>query len=404
MAQALDFWGSSTAMGVQRRISPDPSLGVRELASPLKDYMKEKHNWDLLALLKPKLAKTSWKTAPDVAWLSAIAGLYVRFAKLSPNLCLSGSKLRVCLQKLDDEMKLNTSTMTSQDWCDKLDTWLRIAAAQYRTLKKKYICSMKKASEQEKQNIDSVLALVEDCDDLPPQAPAASVTQKQEQCQAIVPYVAPKSAENSRSIFKKILEKKDSCPESPSPAKMLASKKESQKAQEASYHKEAVKQPLALKAFLAQQPKDPVLKEVQKTHAKKKNKNKKEPAKKGSSKGQGKKQVKKVSSPKKKPGKKAAKKVVSPAASQQQELPEAAGKKAAKVKAKGKVRTQWCVMFYKKGPSYAVRKKGGKQLFQISTLHKSPSKVRDTCSTAMEMLEKGQTPEKVKTWAKSQHI
>ena len=95
---------------------------------------------------------------------------------------------------------------------------------------------------------------------------------------------------------------------------------------------------------------------------------------------------------------------MSPAASQQQELPEAAGKKAAKVKAKGKVKTQWCVMFYKKGPSYAVRKKGGKQLFQISTLHKSPSKVRDTCSTAMEMLEKGQTPEKVKTWAKSQHI
>ena len=118
-------------MVFQRRISPDPLLGVRELALPLKDYMKEKHNWDLLALLKPKQAKTSWKTAPDVEWLAAIAGLYVRFAKLSPNLCLSGSKLRICLQKLDEEMKLNTTTMTRQDWSDKLDTWLRIAAAQY---------------------------------------------------------------------------------------------------------------------------------------------------------------------------------------------------------------------------------------------------------------------------------
>ena len=39
-------------MVVHRRISPDPSLGVRELALPLKDYMKERHNWDLLALLK----------------------------------------------------------------------------------------------------------------------------------------------------------------------------------------------------------------------------------------------------------------------------------------------------------------------------------------------------------------
>ena len=382
-------------MGFQRRISPDPLLGVRELSLPLKDYMKEKHNWDLLALLKPKQAKTSWKTAPDVEWLAAIAGLYVRFAKLSPNLCLSGCKLRICLQKLDEEMKLNTTTMTRQDRSDKLDTWLRIAAAQYRTLKKKYICSMKKASDQEKQYIDSVLALVEDqeqCgDDLPLQAPVVSQTAKQEGCQAIVPYVAkdssqPKAAD-SRSIFKRILEKKDSCPESPSPSKMTG----------ASSHKVAVKKPLALQAFLGQQPKDPVLKEVQKHDTKKKkNTNKQEKAKKVAPKGQGKKQVKKAASLKKKPSKKA----VSPAASQKQEVPEAPGKKAAKVKG---AKAQWSVMFYKNGPAYAVREKGWKQLFQITTLHRSPTKVRSTCSTAKERLEKGETPEKAKIWAKSQH-
>ena len=279
-------------MVFQRRISPDPLLGVRELALPLKDYMKEKHNWDLLALLKPKQAKTSWKTAPDVEWLAAIAGLYVRFAKLSPNLCLSGSKLRICLQKLDEEMKLSTTTMTRQDWSDKLDTWLRIAAAQYRALKKKYICSMKKASDQEKQNIDSVLALVEDqeqCgDDLPLQAPVGSETGKQEQCQAIVPYVAKNSSQpkaaDSRSIFKRILEKKDSCPESPSPSKVTASVEYGQRAG-ASSHKVAVKKPLALQTFLGQQPKDPVLKEIQK-HDTKKKKNKKKPAKKVAPKGQ----------------------------------------------------------------------------------------------------------------------
>ena len=318
-------------MVVQRRISPDPSLGVRELALPLKDYMKEKHNWDLLALLKPKQNKTSWKTAPDVAWLSAIAGLYVKFAKLSPNLCLSGSKLRMCLQKLDEEMKLNTTTMTRETWSDKLDTWLRIAAAQYRALKRKYICSMKKASDQEKQNIDSVLTLVEDqeqCDDLSCQAPVASEKEKQEQCQAIVPYVVkdssePKAATNNRLIFKKILEKKDSCPESPSPAKM--------KAEVASSHKEPVKNPLALQTFLAQQPKDPVLGKVQKNHTKKKKNHKQEPAKKDAPKSKRKKPMKKAANPKKK----AAKKAVSPAASQQQEVPEAPGKKVAK-KAKGR--------------------------------------------------------------------
>lgn len=389
-------------MVCQRRISPDPLLGVRELALPLKDYMKEKHNWDLLALLKPKQAKTSWKTAPDVEWLAAIAGLYVRFAKLSPNLCLAGSKLRICLQKLDEEMKLNTTTMTRQDWSDKLDTWLRIAAAQYRALKKKYICSMKKASDQEKQNIDSVLALVEDqeqCgDDLPLQAPAVSKTEKQEQCQAIVPYVAMNSSQpqaaDSRSIFKRILAKKDSCPESPSPSKVTASVEYDQKAG-ASSHKVAVKKPLALQTFLGQQPKDPVLKEAQK-HDTKKKKNKEKPAKKVAPKGQGKKQVKKAASLKKKPSKKA----VSPAASQKQEVPEAPGKKAAKVKG---AKALWSVMFYKNGPAYAVREKGGKQLFQITTLHRSPTKVRSTCSTAKERLEKGETPEKVKTWAKSQH-
>ena len=106
--------------------------------------------------------------------------------------------------------------------------------------------------------------------------------------------------------------------------------------------------------------------------------------------------MKKAASLKKKPSKKA----VSPAASQKQEVPEAPGKKAAKVKG---AKAQWSVMFYKNGPAYAVREKGGKQLFQISTLHRSPTKVRSTCSTAKERLEKGETPKKVKTWAKSQH-
>ena len=386
-------------MVVHRRISPDPSLGVRELALPLKDYMKERHNWDLLALLK-KQNKTSWKTAPDVELLSDIAGLYVKFAKLSPNLCLSGSKLRMCLQKLDEEMKLNTTTMTRETWSDKLDTWLRIAAAQYRALKRKYICSMKKASEQEKQNIDSVLTLVEDqeqCNDLSCQAPVASEKEKQEQCQAIVPYVVtnssePKAATNNRLIFKKILEKEDSCPESPSPAKM--------KAEVASSHKEPVKNPLALQTFLAQQPKDPVLVKVQKNHTKKKKKNnKQEPAKKDAPKSKGKKPMKKAANPKKK----AAKKAVSPAAIQQQEVPEAPGKKVAKAKTKSQGKAQWSMMFYKNGPAYALREKGGKQLFQITTLHRSPTKVRGTCSTAKEMLEKGESPEKVKIWAKSQH-
>ena len=151
---------------------------------------------------------------------------------------------------------------------------------------------MKKASDQEKQNIDSVLALVEDqeqCgDDLPLQAPVGSETGKQEQCQAIVPYVAKNSSQpkaaDSRSIFKKILEKKGSCPESPSPSKMTASVEHDQKAG-ASSHKVAVKKPLALQTFLGQQPKDPVLKEIQK-HDTKKKKNKKKPAKKVAPKGQ----------------------------------------------------------------------------------------------------------------------
>ena len=64
------------------------------------------------------------------------------------------------------------------------------------------------------------------------------------------------------------------------------------------------------------------------------------------------------------------KKAVSPAASQKQEVPEAPGKKAAKVKG---AKAQWSVMFYKNGPAYAVREKGGKQLFQITTLHRSPT-------------------------------
>ena len=420
---SLQVWPSAAvtfsfaAMSIQRRVSPDPSLSVRDLAGPLKAFMKERNNYDLAALVKPKQVKTSWKTSPDIEWMCQVSGLFVEFAKVCPNLCMASTRLKKAIQSCDEDLHCNKTKMSQGDWADKVDVWLRIVAAQFRATKKRYIATMKKAGDSDKEKIDAVLDLVEDQDAPAPGSKSAGsvvelvpfVPQPNSLAQAIPKSNQGSSSNADFSIFKRILEKQDSAPSEPAPVQAPAQgpkqleAKGPTKAQKLQASQPADSQRSStnvqrmgvdlgtsvLDKFLAQKPKDPILATPKKkSGAKDKCKGKKKSAMK---------EIASKANSIKKAGKpmKAVKKT-----SVMKKTPMKAAKQEAKDKDEAK--TSWTMMFYKNSPAYAVRKKGGAQLFQITTLNKNPSKVRGTCEEAMKKLEGGESPTQVKSWAKSQ--
>lgn len=206
-----------------QRISPDPSLSVRDLAGPVREFMKEKKNFDLFTVVKPKDSKTSWKTAPDIGWMASLSRLFLKMAAVSPTLCLASSKLKLALEKLDEELGINKTKMFEGDFADKVDTWLRICASHFRSAKKKYTVVMKEAGDKEKELVDAVLALMDDggepsssagsaANPPPTSVPAAHSL-------ALVPWAPTTKTEHGegQNMFKQILEKKDSQPATPSP-------------------------------------------------------------------------------------------------------------------------------------------------------------------------------------------
>ena len=413
-------------MSIQRRISPDPNLSVRDLAGPLKVCLKQnqKKPFDLASLVKPKDIKTSWKTAPDIEWMAQMADLFQGFAQVSPNLCLASSKLRKAVEKVDEEMDVNRTKMSQSDFADKIDTWLRICAAQYRSTKKKYHTTMKKAGDLEKERIDAVLALVEDGE------PTGHSSQTAGSSMELVPYEAPSTQlavkmassneDNSGSnIFRRILQKEDSTPSEPPSAKELNAQAKGplnkQDKEGVALKKQELtpkKQELApknlpqleekkpnktlrmdldmgssfLDRMMSQKPNDPILEAPKK-------KGEKRIAMKKAMKKATMKKDKEVSTPKAK----AMKPMKAMKATSVKKVAMKAKQKPGEAKPK-----KWTMMFYKNGPAYAVRQQSGPQLFQITTLHKSPSKVRDTCKEAITRLEKGEDAKTVKEWAKDQ--
>lgn len=61
------------------------------------------------------------------------------------------------------------------------------------------------------------------------------------------------------------------------------------------------------------------------------------------------------------------------------------------------------IMYYKEPKhSWAIRQKGGKQLFQITCQHRPKENLRDMMLQAVKKLEAGQSAEQVKEWCRSQ--
>ena len=163
------------------RLCPDPAVGIAEIQQCFAKLFQEEGSFDLVKLLEPPAgSKVSWKSTPDVAWLGSkhMSRLMGRLFQLHQNGVMSSKKMKMALTKYGQAQRINFSTSSDLDFLDAQDERVRIAAAQLRTLHKDPACfqrSMKKASAEEKKNVESALGfLMKECGgsgSMPPAVP-----------------------------------------------------------------------------------------------------------------------------------------------------------------------------------------------------------------------------------------
>ena len=219
---------------VQKRLVADPSLGIMEIQKVILSHFNACKDFDIYSALDcPGHQRWSWKTAPNVSWMSKTAEFVSSVLEIAPNGVLASAKVKAALLKLTQtNNKINRTRFCDTDWADHVDLRLRTILSQYRELKKKsdtYCCAMRKASEEEKVAIDKALALLrlDQCET------AGALEHLQ-----LVPYTsAPAAASSSQAlihsssaaassskpsggmgIWQRILQKRDSSPSKAVPA------------------------------------------------------------------------------------------------------------------------------------------------------------------------------------------
>eukprot|EP00434_Breviolum_minutum_P014295 symbB.v1.2.012603.t1/scaffold820.1/size171332/10 len=151
-------------MGSKARLAPDPSVSVSDIMKAVTAVTQQWGISDMLKLLNSKHRMT-WKSAPDAEWLGSIniSTLCEKLFQVHSNGVLSSKKLQQALMKVQTtEGRLNFSKLHDADFLDRCDEQIRVACAQYREIKKdatKYVRCLKRASPEEKKNIDSVLSV-----------------------------------------------------------------------------------------------------------------------------------------------------------------------------------------------------------------------------------------------------
>ena len=194
------------------RLGPDPSVAIGDIQKCLHEFLQRHGSSDIDRLLHPP-NPISWKTSPDGEWLGmeTMCDLFSNLFILHGNGVMASSKVQRAIMKLQNEKgRLNYSKKHDADWCDALDEKLRIAAQQYRDLKRdpmKYARCCKKVSVKELKNIDTVLQHLQDLQD----APVTSLVEQEQ-----VPADNDGKPVPAEKIFEKVLKREASDPASPS--------------------------------------------------------------------------------------------------------------------------------------------------------------------------------------------
>ena len=157
------------------RLVPNPCIGVSELMKPLAAFQKLKGaETDIAKVIIPKqMAKITWKTAPNVAWLVSLKSLLRSYLEIATNAVLPSKKHKTAITNLckskmtendDKEASINKTKHSDDDFADLLDMYIRIACAQLRVLKSDDVCAARawqKASESEQNAMQELLGLID---------------------------------------------------------------------------------------------------------------------------------------------------------------------------------------------------------------------------------------------------
>ena len=225
-------------MGSKARLAPDPSVSVSDIMKAVTAVTQQLGISDMLKLLNSKHRMT-WKSAPDAEWLGStnISTLCEKLFQVHSNGVLSSNKLQQALMKVQTtEGRLNFSKLHDAAFLDRCDEQIRVACAQYREIKKdatKYVRCLKRASPEEKKNIDSVLSVLV-FEDEEAEKPEDEIPRKCTEVEVEpAPVAAADSGEPRRSpkrVFQRVLEKKVSDPTSPGKSDTACGSSRSKKA------------------------------------------------------------------------------------------------------------------------------------------------------------------------------
>lgn len=155
-ASQLPFAGgadarSAAAMGSRRaRASADSSVTVGQLQGCLRSWLHGAGNRDIQALLKPLRDKgVSWKTAPEVTSLQAMAPAARLLASVCRNGVVPTLKLVSALTELHAEAPVNFTHEAMATWGPNTGETMRMAMSKFRSLRNdpaaKIVC-LKKAT------------------------------------------------------------------------------------------------------------------------------------------------------------------------------------------------------------------------------------------------------------------
>ena len=119
------------------RLVADPSIGVGDLVSAVRNFCMFKGTSDLALIVSPNNGRTlAWKSRPDAEFMVKLAGLCYDLAVLAPNSKLPSKKLRQALAQLLLQGDIRNMTQKENNsFLDLGDLTIRIAMAQFRTCK-----------------------------------------------------------------------------------------------------------------------------------------------------------------------------------------------------------------------------------------------------------------------------
>ena len=119
------------------RLVADPSVSAKEIMGAIRIFVNAKETKDLYSLVVPGGFRTmSWQSQVDSDWLLKVAPLCFDILEFAPNSKLQGKRVGEALKKLlDGGDIINASKKDEKTFIDTCSTLMRIALAQFRTLK-----------------------------------------------------------------------------------------------------------------------------------------------------------------------------------------------------------------------------------------------------------------------------